>query len=192
MIKSFDDTWSSDILDLHDYCPKNNRGYRYTLVVIDNFSKFGWIIRLKNKCAQSIRDAFSEVVKSSERKPNLLETDEGKEYVIKIFKEISHKQNIIEYSRNTGLGALFAERFNRTLRIILKKPVFGKGNANWLSELSSINKKYNNTIHNSTKVPAIQASKKSNEKEVYASLQNRRDTHTPKFKVGQLVRTADS
>ena len=43
-IKSIDDTWSSDLLDMNDYGPKNNKGYIYTLVVIDNFSKFGWTI----------------------------------------------------------------------------------------------------------------------------------------------------
>ena len=63
MIKSFDD-------------PKNNRGYRYTLVVIDIFSKFSWTITLKNKYAQSISDAFSKIVKTSRHKPNLLETDD--------------------------------------------------------------------------------------------------------------------
>ena len=41
IIKSIDDTWSSDLLDMNDYGIKNNKGYRYTLVVIDNFSKFG-------------------------------------------------------------------------------------------------------------------------------------------------------
>ena len=87
MIKSIDDTWSSDLLDINDYGPKNNRGYRYILVVIDNFSKFGWTIPLKNKYAQSITDAFSEIIKSSNRKPNLLETDDGKEYVNKFFNE---------------------------------------------------------------------------------------------------------
>ena len=51
------------------------------LVVIDNFSKFGWTIPLKNKYVQSITDAFSEIIKSSNRKPNHLETDDGKEYV---------------------------------------------------------------------------------------------------------------
>ena len=81
MVESIDDTWSSDLLDMNDYGPKNNRGYRYILVVIDNFSKFGWITPLKNKYAQSIRDAFSEFIKSSNRKPNLFETDGGKEYV---------------------------------------------------------------------------------------------------------------
>ena len=50
-----DDIWSLDILDLKDYGPKNNRGYRYVLVIIDNFSKFGWILPLKTKNAITIR-----------------------------------------------------------------------------------------------------------------------------------------
>ena len=35
MIKSIDDTWSSDLIDMNDYGPKNNKGYRYILVVVD-------------------------------------------------------------------------------------------------------------------------------------------------------------
>ena len=190
-IKSFDDTWSSDSLDMNDYGPKNNRGYRYILVVVDNFSKFGWTIPLKNKFAQSITDAFSEIIKSSNRKPNLLETDDGKEYVNKIFNELLNIHNIKRYSRNTALGAVFAERFNRTIRNLLKKPVFLKGNADWLSELPSVIRKYNNTIHHSTKMAPIQASKKSKERKVYTNLQDKRVKQKPKFKLGNLVRTAD-
>ena len=59
MIKSIDDTWSSDLLDMTEYSPKNQKGDRYILVNIDNFSKFVWTIPLKNKYAQSILDAFS-------------------------------------------------------------------------------------------------------------------------------------
>ena len=51
-----DDTWSLDILDLKDYGPENNRNYRYVLVIIDNFSKFGWTLPLKNKNAQTMKD----------------------------------------------------------------------------------------------------------------------------------------
>ena len=50
------------------YGPKNNRGCRYFLVVIDNLSKFGWTIPLKNKYMKSITDAFYEIVKTSKRK----------------------------------------------------------------------------------------------------------------------------
>ena len=110
MIKSIDDTWSSDLLDMNDYGPKNNRGYRYILVVIDNFSKFGWTIPLKNKYSQSITDAFSQIIESSRRKPYLLETDDGKEYVNKIFNEFLNNNKIKRYSRYTDKGAVFAER----------------------------------------------------------------------------------
>ena len=191
MIRSIDDTWSSDLFDMNDYGPKNNRGYRYILVVIDNFSKFGWTIPLKNKYAQSITDAFSEIIKSSNRKPNLLETDDGKEYVNKIFNEFLNNNKIKRYSRYTDKGAVFAERFNKTIRNLLKKPIFEKGRADWISELPSVIKKYNNTIHNSIKMTPVQASKKSNEKLVFSNLQDRRVRQKPKFKLGDLVRTAD-
>ena len=191
MIKSVDDTWSSDLLDMNDYGPKNNKGYRYILVVIDNVSKFGWTIPLKNKFSQSITDAFSEIIKSSNRKPNLLETDDGKEYVNKIFNEFLNNNKTKRYSRYTDKGAVFAERFNKTVRNLLKKPVFEKEKADWLSELQSVIKKYNNTIHHSIEMTLNQASMKSNERKAYTNLQDRRDKQKPKYKLGQLVRTAD-
>ena len=57
-----DDTWSLDILDLKDYAPENNRGYRYVLVNIDNFSKFGWTLPLENKNDQSIKNSFENIL----------------------------------------------------------------------------------------------------------------------------------
>ena len=62
-----DDIWSLDILDLKDYGPENNRNYRYVLVIIDNFSKFGWTIPLKNKNAQTIKDSFENIIINSKR-----------------------------------------------------------------------------------------------------------------------------
>ena len=44
-----DDFWSLDILDLKDYRSEKNGGYRYVLVIIDKFSKFGWTVLLKKK-----------------------------------------------------------------------------------------------------------------------------------------------
>ena len=191
IIKSIDDTWSSDLLDMNDYGPKNNKGYRYILVIIDNFSKFGWTTPLRNKYAQSITDAFSEIIKSSNRKPNLLETDDGREYVNKKFDEFLNNYNIKRYSRNTALRAVFAERFNRTVRNLLKKPVFEKGRADWISELPSVIKQYQNSFHHSIKMKPIEASKKSNQKLVYNILKDDREIQKPKFQLGQLVRSAD-
>ena len=39
-------------------------------------------------------DAFSQIIKTSRRQPNLLETDDSKEYVKKTFNEFLEKHNI--------------------------------------------------------------------------------------------------
>ena len=117
------DIWSLDILDLKDYGSENNRGYRYVLVVIDNFSKFGWTTPLK-KNAQTIKDSFENILLGSKRKPNLIKTDRGKKFYNNIFQDFLNKNNIKLYSRNNSSGAVFAERFNRTIRDLLKKNRF--------------------------------------------------------------------
>ena len=186
-----DDTWSLDILDLKDYGPENNRGYRYVLVTIDNFSKYGWTIPLKNKNAQTIKDSFENILISSKRKPNLFKTDHGKEFYNSIFQDFLNKNNIKLYSRNSSLGAVFAERFNRTIRDLPKKIVFEKGDAKWIDLLPTITKQYNNRIHSSTKLTPIQASLKKNESFVYKNFLDKRKRITPKFQLNDLVRTAD-
>ena len=186
-----DDIWSLDILDLNDYGPKNNRGYRYALVTIDNFSKFGWTIPLKNKNAQTIKDSFENILISSKRKPNLIESDRGKEFYNNIFQDFLNKNDIKLYSRNTYLGAVFAERFNKSIRDLLKRPVFEKGDGNWIDVLPTITKQYNNRIHSSTKLTPIQASLKKNEGFVYKNLLDKRKKVSPKFQLNDLVRTAD-
>ena len=169
-----DDIWSLDILHLKDYGPKNNRGYRYVLVIIDNFSKYGWTIPLKNKNAQTIRDSFENVLINSKRKPNLIESDRGKEFYNNIFQDFLNKNNIKLYSRNSSYGAVFAERFNRTIRDLLNRPVFEKGDGNWVDVLPTITKQYNSRIHSSTKLTPIQASLKKNEGYVYKNLLDKR------------------
>ena len=178
-IKSIDVTWSSGLLDMNDYGPKNNSGHRYILVVIDNSSVFGWTIPLKNKYAQSITDAVSQIINISRRKPNLLETDDGKEYVNKNFNEFLNNHNIKRYSRNTALGAVFPKRFNRTIRNLSEKPVFLAGDADWIIELPSVIKQNNITIHSSVKKTPNQATKKSNEKLVYNNFKDDREVQKP-------------
>ena len=186
-----DDIWSLDILDLKDYRLENKRGYRYVLVIIDNFSKYGWTVPLKNKNAQTIKVSFENILISSKRKPNLIETDRGKEFYNNIFQDFLNKNNIKLYSRNNSYGAVFAERFNRTIRDLLKKIVFEQGDANWIDILPTITKQYNNRIHSSTKLSPKDASLKKNEGLVYKNLLDKRKKVKPKHEIGDLVRTAD-
>ena len=85
-----DDIWSLDTLDLKEYGPENNRRYRYVLVILDNFSKFGCTTPLKNENAQTMKLTFEIFLITSKRKPNLFETD----FHNNIFQDLLNKNNI--------------------------------------------------------------------------------------------------
>ena len=150
-----------------------------------------WAIPLKNKYSQTITNEFSNILTTSKRKPLKLESDRGSEFYNSFFQNLLKSKNIQHYSRFTDKGPSIAERVIRTVRNLLKKPVFLAGNADWISEIQSVIKQYNNTIHSSIKMTPNQASKKSNERKVYSNLQDKRKILNPAYKLGQLVRTSD-
>ena len=106
-----------------------------------------------------------------------------------MFQDFLNKKNIELYSRNTHLGDVFAERFNRTIRDHLKQPVFEEGDGNWIHVLTT--KWNNNRVHNPTKLSPKDASLKKNEGYVYNNLLDKRKRINTKFQVNDLVRTAD-
>ena len=74
------------------------------------------------------------------------------------------------------MGAVFAERFNRTIRDLLERPVFGRGDANWIDVLSQITKQHNKRIQSSSKFSPTQASLKKKEGYVYNFLLDKKNT----------------
>ena len=95
------------------------------------------------------------ILSTSKRKPLKLESDRGAEWYNSIFQNFLKNKNIHHYSRFTDKGPSIAERVIRTKRNLSKKPIFLAGNADWLSELPSIVKQYNNTFHHSIKMTPI-------------------------------------
>ena len=49
---------------------KRNKGIRFLLFAIDIFSKYAWVVPLKDKKVISIVKAFQIILKQSNRKPN--------------------------------------------------------------------------------------------------------------------------
>ena len=74
---------------------------------------------------------------SSKRKPSLIESDRSMEFYNKIFQDFLHQNKIKSYSRCISQCAVFAERFNRTIKDLLKRPVFEKGNGIWIDVLTT-------------------------------------------------------
>ena len=85
-------------------------------MVIDIFSKYGWIKPLKDKKAESVSKAFNEIFKKCKRKPSMLWTDEGSEFISKHFKEFLKKEKITLYHTENEEKSSEVERWNRTMK----------------------------------------------------------------------------
>ena len=166
-----------------------NAGYRYLLMVLDVFSKYGWIVPLKNKKGETVAEAFKTIFKEG-RKPQYIWTDKGKEYYNKHVKELLDKNKITLYSTENEEKSSVCERWNRTIKTKMWKQFTVQGNTQYLDMLPKSVKHYNNTRHSSTKMTPTEASKKKNQGTVYFNLYGNMETsrQKPKFKVGDKVR----
>ena len=123
-----DEIWSIDLADMIDYKISNIKGFRYIFIIIDNYSKYLWAIPLKNKYSQTITNEFSNFLTTSKRKPLKIKSDRATEFYNSIFQNFLKSKNFQHFSRYTDKGPSIAERVIKTLRNLLKKPVFEKVN----------------------------------------------------------------
>ena len=77
---------------------KYNKGIKYVFCAIDFFSKYAWVVPLKDKRGISIANAFQKILDSSNRKPNKIWVDQGGEFYNKIFERFLKINNIEIYS----------------------------------------------------------------------------------------------
>ena len=113
---------------------KWNKGYRYLLMVLDLFSKYGWIVPLKDKKGETVTEAFKTIFKEG-RKPQYLWTDKGKQYYNKNMKELLEKNNITLYSTENEEKSSVCERWNRTIKTKMWKQFTVQGNTQYLDIL---------------------------------------------------------
>ena len=90
-------------------------------------------------------------MEKSERKPQKVWSDRGKEFYNQSFLHYLKERNIQICSTNSDLKAVFVERFNRTLLDLIKESMYIEGKGNWLNHISNALDKYNNRVHGTTK-----------------------------------------
>ena len=76
---------------------KYNKGIKYLLCAIDLFSKYVWVVPLKDKKGASIVSAFQKTI-SEGRKPNKVWVDQGSEFYNNSFKGFLKINNFEMYS----------------------------------------------------------------------------------------------
>ena len=145
-----DKLWTADLVEIQKYS-KWNKGVKYLLMVIDVFSKYGWIVPLKDKKTESV--------------------------------SLYHTQNEEKSS--------VVERRNKTMKNKMWKMFSANNNTVYWDKLDKLVDDYNNRKHSSIKMTPTEASKKENEKQVFANLYGDLiylKSKNPKFSIGDKVR----
>ena len=169
---------------------KWNKGIKYLLMVIDVFSKYGWIKPLKDKKTETVSLAFDEIFKSK-RKPTMLWTDKGSEFISKHFKDFLKKKDLKLYHTKNEEKSSIVERWNKTIKNKMWKMFTVNNNTVYWDKLDNIVNNYNNTRQSSIKMSPVEASKKKNESKVSSNLYGDLVYDSPgksNFAIGDKVR----
>ena len=149
-----DNVWGADLAGM-ELLNKYNKGIRFLLCVIDIFSKYAWVIPLKDKKGVSIVAAFQSILKQSNRKPNKIWVDKGSEFYNASFKKWLRDNDIVMYSTNNEGKSVVAERFIRTLKSKIYKHMTSISKNVYIDKLDDIVNEYNNTYHTIIKMLKI-------------------------------------
>ena len=125
------------------------------MCVIDIFSKFGWVVPLKDKKGVSIVDAFQKILNDSNRKPNKIWVDKVSKFYNNSFKKWLKDNDIEMYSIHNEGKSVVAERFIRTLKTKICKYMTWVSKNVYIDKLDDIMGEYNNIYHRTIKMKPI-------------------------------------
>ena len=176
-----DNIWGVHLADM-SLISKFNKGIKYLLCVIHLFSRFAWVIGIKDKKEPSIVNGFKKILNSSERKPNKIWLDHGSEFYNKVFKKFVKENNVEMYSTHNEGKSVVAERFIKTLKNKIYKHMTTLGKNVYFNVLDYILNKNNNSFHSSIEMKPKDV---TDDSFVYNEEFNKKD---PKYQIGDNVR----
>ena len=155
------------------------------LCTIDLFSKYSWVVPLKDKRGVTIVNAFQKVLDSSNRKPNKIWVDQWGEFYNKLFKRFLKNNKIEMYSIYNEGKSIVAERFIKTLKNKIFKHMSAISKNVYFDVIDDIkyNNKYNIIVHRTIQMKQVDVNSDS-----YAEYNEDSNKKDPKLKVGHGVR----
>ena len=188
-----DHIWQADLLFFPDIASFNDRKI-CIFVCIDVVSRFAWGEPMINKSGVQTTKAFEKILKRAHpRKPEKLQTDKGREFYNKDFKNLMKEQNIILYSTESDMKAAIAERCIKEIKKLVYRYLTFKQTNRYIDVLQKIFDSYNNTFHSTIQTEPSNVNV-SNQGDILQNLYGKIWNHdrlldpTPKFKIGDLVR----
>lgn len=186
IIKGLDDLWQADLADFTTY-GRENKGFKYILMVIDCFSKYVWASPVKNKSAGDVAKAMRKILQGY-RKPKNLQTDAGKEFYNSSFRQLMQQHDINHYSTYSTKKASIVERVIRTIKEKLYKNFSLRGNYKWVDILPTVTDTYNNTKHRTTRMKPHDVTRDNEEHLLKTAFNNIKMQGSRRFKIGDIVR----
>jgi len=180
--------WTMDLVDMsrNDF-PKSNNGYKYLLTCMDIYTRYAWVIPIKDKSAIETARAIQNIINLTKQHPDYIYCDQGKEFYNKDVEQIRNKYNIGIYSTLGKNKASMIERFNRTFKSLMYKKFTENQNHNYINFLDDLINIYNNNIHKS--LNGLTPNAVYNNKIILDNKINYDKLPKAKFKIGDLVRT---
>ena len=148
-----DNIWGVDLADMQSLS-KYDKGYKYLLCAIGLFSKYAWVVPLKDKQGTSIVNTFQKII-SKGRKSNKILVDQCSEFYNNSFKDFLKINNIEMYSTYNEGKSVVAKRFIRTLKNKIFKHMTAIPKNVYFDVLDDILNKYNKTVHRTIKMRPI-------------------------------------
>ena len=161
---------------------KYNKGIKYLFSAIDLFSKYAWVVPLKDKKGITIVNAFQKII-SKGRKPSKIWVDQGGEFYNNLFKRFLKMNNVEMYSVNNEAKSVIAKRFIKMLKNKIFKHMAAISKNVCFDVLGSIVNKSNNTVQRTIKMKPIDFASDS-----YAEYNEDSNEKDPKSKVDDRVK----
>ena len=154
---SKDNNWFCDLADVSNL-KQDNSNITFLLTIIDLFTRYAWVVPIRDKSAKSIVMAFEKVLKEG-RKPFVLASDRGTEFKNSTFQNLLKKYKIKYYNCACPIKkCVIVERFIKTLRGRLSRYLTHTRQNKYIDVLPKIVAAYNNSYHRSIKTTPKSAS----------------------------------
>lgn len=203
IVKGIDDQFDADLASLARIADENN-GYKYLLVVIDIFSRFGWVEPLKKKAAPNIVRAFRKILKGG-RVPRRLRTDAATDFRSKEFQQLLKEYDIVHFTTHSEKQANYVERFIKTIKSKIYRYLTENRTDRYIDVLPKLVESYNKTWHSGIQSEPVNVSKLNesklwwqmywpdeayvkSERELKARRRRKQLSKIFKFRVGDRVR----
>ena len=198
-----DDLWDADLTDVSNL-KKDNDNIHFLLIAIDVFSRYLWVVALKDKTHTSIIDGFKSIFDLG-RMPNRIRTDKGSEFRNRWVKAFFTKSDVKHYVTHNETKANYAERVIRTLKALMYRYFTYKQTYKYIDihVLQDLVYNYNHSPHRSLNGKTPADINKENETKVWnelyidtlipkpkrkRSIKKRKPHKKYKFKKGDYVR----